>query len=165
MASIAEKQKEQVLRLLRQRKMNQEEIAQKVGSSVAEVREYGLDLLMERAVLTRAVCREIRDGEGTFYARAGTALELLQRWSQRYLGYSYATYDEEEITAAAADCKALMQEIQDGQRVCCALSLFGTADTASEDQDDREFLRTSLDEYWTKHRRPAPRPPFEAPIA
>jgi len=159
MASIAEKQKEQILRFLRERNRSHENIAKKVGCSVAEVREYAIDLLMERAVLTRTVCCEIRESKGLFFTRASTALELLQRWLKKHEGYSYPSYDEQAIAAAADNCKPLMREIQDGQRVCHALSLLGTADSASENQDDEEFFRKSLAEYWTKHRRPAARPP------
>ena len=161
MASIAEKQKIKILGLLRDSKASHEKVAQRVGCSPVEVRDYAIDLLMERAVFTRAVCREVREDKGSDYSRARTALKLLQHWSQENLGYSYPRYCQEEITAAAADCKALMQEIQDGQRVCSALSLLGTADSASEDRDDCDHFRASITVYWTDHRRATPRPPRE----
>ena len=80
MASFHEKQKEEILGFLRQRKLNQKDIAHKVGVSVAEVNSHVVDLLVERAVLTRAFCREVREGKADpCYVRAKVALGLLER--------------------------------------------------------------------------------------
>ena len=44
-------------------------------------RDQALHLLTERAVLTRALCRELRDSGGVFNGmRPLTALALLSRW-------------------------------------------------------------------------------------
>jgi predicted transcriptional regulator len=152
-----EKQKEEMISLLRQRKLNHEEISHKVGVSVAKVNRHVVNLLVERAVLTRAVCREVRDGKvGPNYVRASFALNLLERWLAENMGYSYPSSNQDEITNAPRGCKELMQEIHDGESVCRALDLQGTADRQSEAQSDVEGLREALDNYWRKHRRPVP---------
>lgn len=112
---------------------------------------YDSNLLAERAVLTRAVCRELREGHDPYYGRPYAAVRVVQRWLKDNYDYSMPTYNPSEIAEAPADCKNLMEEIQDGQRICNALSVYGTADSAEEHARDGSHLREALEEYWLKH--------------
>ena len=159
MVSIYEQEKEEILCLLRQRELSHDAIAHKVGVSVTEVNAHALDLLLQRAVLTRAVCQEVREGTtDPYYVRAKTVLGLLEHWLEENEGYSLASYNPVEIATAASDYKKLTQEIQDGQDVCQALSLHGTADTQTEARSDDAYLREALNKYWSKHRHAEPKP-------
>src|SRR5258707_1248360 len=103
-------------------------------------RDQALHLLTERAVLTRAVCRELLDSGGVFNGmRPFTALALLSRWVKD-------TFPETEpIGLAATDglyemvvpegCEDMLREIQDGAEVCDRLIMFNYGDLCDVESD------------------------------
>jgi hypothetical protein len=155
MASIFDQQMERVTALLRQGHLTPSKIAIDVGVSEADIHAKVKERLLERAVLVRAVCHEVREADGDFYCvRAKVALRLLERWLRDNAGYSHPSITEKEIADAPLGCKELVDEIQSGLIVCRALSLHGTADSESDATGDDEMLRESLNAYWSAHRRP-----------
>ena len=157
MASIYEKKMQEVNDLLREGELTPSEIAKEVGASDAEVNERVSERLLERAVLIRAVCHEVREADGDrpqFYRRAKIALNFVENWREENVGYRYSSISAKEIRDALPNCDDLIKEIQAGESVCYEVSLQGTADSLTESKSDDKSLRESLDVYWKKHGRP-----------
>jgi hypothetical protein len=131
----------------------------RVASSVLDqaARDQALRLLSERAVLTRAVCRELMDSGGDFAGwRPSAAFRLLSEWVQR-------TFPESEVVQMLAarhgldamivpeGCEELLGEIRDGAEVWQALALLFTADHNWEAESDRQEIAKRLEAYWEAH--------------
>jgi hypothetical protein len=122
----------------------------------AVTRDQALHLLTERAVLTRAVCRELLDSVGDFGGRRPrTALTLLLGWVKGTFpeSDSIEPYAREGLDAMVVpeDCEDLLREIEDGAEVCEALFMLTTADNAFEVENDTRKIAKSLDAYWEAH--------------
>jgi hypothetical protein len=122
-----------------------------------------IDLLVQRAVLTRMVCRELAElPDGRFSRwRASTAHGFLMSWISSlpgYEGYPKASFDIDAM-AVPDDCTQLLEEIRDGARVCEALAMLQSADTASDFDNDMRYLKEALDAYWQQHPSAAQPPP------
>jgi hypothetical protein len=126
-------------------------------------RDHAIRLLTERAVLTRALCRELLDSDGVFNTRrAGTVLSWLLNW------VSYSVPDSIRVEPHASDgldsmvvpenCGELLQEIKDGARVCDDFFMLLTADNSIQSEGDRARIRKSLDAYWIEHEHAAQAP-------
>jgi hypothetical protein len=114
-------------------------------------RDQALHLLTERAVLTRAVCRELKDSGGNFYGRRpGAAFVMLLQWIQRQNLPSTARGGL-NVMVVPDDCQDLLREIRDGAEVCEALGMLFTADTPREVEGDSEKIAKRLDAYWKAH--------------
>jgi len=118
-------------------------------------RDTALWLLAERAVLTRAICCELR-GEVTYGGRRSrAALGHLVRWVQ-------ANFPEVTPHPAGGidqmivpdGCEATMREIQAGAQVGDALVMLCTADRPSEAAQDEASIRKHLTTYWIEHPDP-----------
>src|SRR5262249_1113437 len=116
--------------------------------------------LAERAVLTRAVCRELFEANGEFGGRRPRiALNFLMQWIQEYFpesvrqgtplsyGIGYGTPQ----MAVPDDCGDLLQEIRDGASVSEALMMLWTADTEADASHDEAAIRDKLADYFAKH--------------
>lgn len=123
-------------------------------------------LLTERAVLTRAVCREITEAGDKFGEwRQCVALGLLFRWIEenlpealRYQAASGALCQREPRASDGIDrmvvplgCEGVRQEIRDGAEVGDALRMLLTADTPLQARGDEAVVREKLAAYWAKH--------------
>lgn len=119
-------------------------------------RDQALHLLSERAVLTRAVCHELREDKGdSFATRPVSALYILCRWIEencangRYCsGYGDEFLDEMTVPA---DCEALLQEIRDGAAVANDLLMLQSADTEGDVRGDVARIKATLARYWAAH--------------
>ena len=128
-------------------------------------RSDAIHLLSERAVLTRAVCRELIDeahrGERSW--RVQSALTLLLRWVDRHFPGSEDLYLNADRgldrMVVPGGCLEVMQEIRDGAQVAVALAWSYTAD-ACDLESDLERLRETLEAYWAKHPEAAEPPPL-----
>lgn len=139
-----------------------------VASSVPDEvdRFEAIDLLVQRAVLTRLVCRELLDRtEGKFSRwRTGSALGFLMQWinalpdSDQYQGASAGI----DSMTVPGDCLHLVAEIRDGARVCDALVMLQSADTPSDVMNDMMCLEKELEKFWRKHSSPALPPPLHS---
>ena len=136
-------------------------------------RDIAVRLLVERAVLTRGVCRELVEAGGGFDDRRPCiALSSLLRWIQENLPASF------QFRAAAGNlcqreprpsdgidqmsvpngCEDLLQEIRDGAHVGDALAMLLTADNAIQAEGDKAVIRVRLAAYWSTHSAPARAP-------
>ena len=133
-----------------------------IGSSNPDEvpRDRALALLAERAVLTRAVCRELHDAGAPYLTRrTRAALLILLRWVAENCAASV------HVRAQADDgidammhppgTDALVAEIRAGAGVCRALSMLLTADTQHQADGDQAKLRAHLEEYRRAHPLPA----------
>lgn len=119
-------------------------------------RDQALHLLTERAVLTRTVCRELRDSGGVFNGmRPRTAIALLSRWVKNTfpeiepLGGLAVSYGLDDMVVPAG-CEDLLREISDGAEVCEAFDLLIYGDTCDVESDNKAIAK-SLDAYWKAH--------------
>src|SRR5437870_381942 len=108
-----------------------------VGSSNPEdvERDTAVRLLTERAVLTRAVCRELLDAAGRFDDRRPcTALAILLQWLRQNLPESVRIEphpsDGIDGMVVPGTCQALLQEVRGGAQVGEALFMLLTADNS-----------------------------------
>ena len=119
-----------------------------------------IDLLVQRAVLTRLVCRELmislelknRTGEGFSRWRTDCSLSFLMQWIKSSLEpdeYFRPSFGIDAMTVPN-DCLHLIDEIRDGARVCEALAMLQTADTASDVMNDMMDIE-KLKIYWERH--------------
>lgn len=129
-------------------------------------RDAAVRLLAERAVLTRAVCRELIEAGGGFADRRPcVALSFLLGWIQENLPECL------QFRAAAGNlcqreprpsdgidrmvvpdgCEDLFQEIRDGAEVGDALAMLLTADNAIQAEGDKAVIQDRLAAYWAKH--------------
>jgi hypothetical protein len=118
-------------------------------------RDQALHLLTERAVLTRALCRELRDSGGVFNGmRPLTALALLSRWIKNTfpetepLGWAATEWLDDMVVPEG--CEDLMREVSDGAEVCEALLMLVYGDTCDVESDN-EAIAKSLEAYWKAH--------------
>ena len=116
-------------------------------------RDEALHLLTERALLTRTVCRELLDAQGSYgRRRPRTALLSLLIWVQENFPQSVVIEphagDGIDAMTVPEDCQELLQEIRDGANVCECLFMLTTADTSSDAEHDREHIHSALDRYW-----------------
>jgi hypothetical protein len=118
-------------------------------------RDQALHLLTERAVLTRAVCRELLDSGGVFNGmRPLTALALLSRWvkdtfpQSEPFGLTAREWLDDMVVPEG--CEDMLREIQDGVEVCDRLIMFNYGDLCDV-ESDREAIAKSLDAYWKAH--------------
>lgn len=126
-------------------------------------RDQAIRLLTERAVLTRALCRELLEADERFNdRRSGTALSLLLQWVVQNLPQSVRVEphpsDGIDSMAVPEDCRELLREIHDGAQVGEALFMLMTADNSLQADGDRARIRKRLDDYWTNHQNAAPAP-------
>ena len=130
-------------------------------------------MLAERAILTRAVCRELLESSGRFDdQRPCVALSFLLQWIQETLPESLmiqpaagGQYQREPYPADGIDlmvvpegCQDLLQEIRDGAQVAQALFMLLTADTPSQAKGDEAVIRDRLTAYWANHASPVRAP-------
>ena len=118
-------------------------------------RDQALHLLTERAVLTRAVCRELLDSGGVFNGmRPLTALALLSRWVKdtfpKSEPFSLTAREWLDDMVVPEGCEDMLREIQDGAEACDLLILHKYGDTCDY-ESDREAIAKSLDAYWKAH--------------
>ena len=127
-------------------------------------RDVILRRLAERAVLTRAMCRELLDSKGQFTSRrVATALGILLRWIHETLPESVRIEarpgDGLDQMIVPHDYRELLEEIRDGALVGQKLFWLLTADSLLDFKTDESILRESLETYWAKHPSPASAPP------
>ena len=132
-----------------------------IRSSVpgAVERDKAVRLLTERAVLTRMVCRELRDADiDSFDRRPRTALSFLLRWIHENMPdsvhvepHSADGIDQMIVPDGYQD---ILEEIRAGAQVAEALFMLETADNSLQADGDRAIIRERLTAYWAKH--PAP---------
>jgi len=136
-------------------------------------RDTAVRLLAERAVLTRAVCRELLEAGGGFADRRPlVALAFLLRWIQENLPESLliqpavgGPYQREPYPGDGMDrmvvpdgCQDLLEEIRDGAQVAQALFMLMTADTPTQARGDEAVIRERLTAYWARHASPVRAP-------
>lgn len=135
------------------------------SSDPSEVDRFeAIDLLVQRAVLTRLVCRELverRDGKFSRW-RTDIALRFLMQWISSLPGPEKFLHPWSRLDTMLApnDCLHLVDEIRDGARVCDALTLLQCADTDSDAESDLVNLEKALNDYWEKHSIAAFPPPL-----
>ena len=116
-------------------------------------------LLLQRAVLTRMVCRELMDKPEVMHcrsSRADAALGLLMEWiySQPQCPTSPHPSSGIDSMIVPDGCSELLEEILDGAVVCVALTMLDSADTDSDWQSDMSRIEKALENYWSKHNSP-----------
>ena len=126
-------------------------------------RDYAIRLLAERAVLTRALCRELLDSEGRFgNRRSAAALSVVLGWVVQYLPESVRlephASDGIDSMIVPDGCQELLREIRDGAQVGEALFMLFTADNSIQKAGDQARLQQKLDDYWANHSHAAPAP-------
>lgn len=126
-------------------------------------RDGAIYLLTERAVLTRAVCRELQESAGDYGSRRPrAALTMLLQWIWAYfpkaVRVSPRALDGLDGMVVPDDCKSLLEEIRAGVLVCEDLFMLTTADSGLDWDQDMKSLKKSLTEYWRAHRK-AVKPP------
>lgn len=129
-------------------------------------RDTAVRLLAERAVLTRALCRELSESIGGFGSRrACVALSFLLRWIVENLPESFQfraaagnlcqraprASDGIDLMAVPAGCENLVQEIREGAQVGDALAMLLTADNPVQSTGDEAVIRERLAAYWASH--------------
>lgn len=126
-----------------------------VASSIpGEVeRHEAIQLLNERAVLTRTVCRELLESNENYGRRPLAALGLLRDWIAVRFPTSSEPHAKDGIDSMLVpeDYQQMLQEIRDGIQVCEALFMLTTADNRSDEESDEKAIRSELDAYWKKY--------------
>lgn len=125
-----------------------------------------IDLLVQRAVLTRLVCRELMNRTDERFSRWRTdcSLSFLMQWIKSSLEpdeYFRPSFGIDAMTVPD-DCLHLIDEIRDGARVCEALAMLQTADTASDVMNDMMNIEKQLNIYWQRHGTAAMPPALHA---
>jgi hypothetical protein len=123
-------------------------------------------LLAERAVLTRAICRELLEaGEKLAGRRPLMAMSLLLRWivetmpeCLEFRAAAGNVRQREPRPSAGLEemvvppgCEALLQELRAGADVGETLWLLSTADNMAQQRGDEARLRELLAAYWDRH--------------
>jgi hypothetical protein len=135
-------------------------------------RDTAVRLLAERAVLTRAVCRELSEAGRFADRRPCVALAFLLGWIVENLPESFrfrsaaGTLAQREPRASDGldrmvvpdGCEDLLQEIRAGAEVGDALATLLTADNPIESSGDEAVIRDRLAAYWAKHEAPVRAP-------
>lgn len=130
-------------------------------------RDRAIQLLTERAILTRAVCRELLDGDiAAPDRRVHSALFLLLRWidenQSAYVRVEPRADDGLAQLVVPEGCEDLVAEIKAGAEACKALFMLLTADNSVQADHDRAIIRTRLAAYW--EQRPTPAPVLRRPL-
>lgn len=117
-------------------------------------------LLLQRAVLTRMVCRELMDkpeAKLSRSSRADAALGFLMEWIYSQPQCSNFPRPSSGIDSMIVPdgCSELQEEIRDGAAVCDALIMLDSADTDSDWQSDMSRIEEALENYWSKHNSPS----------
>ncbi len=122
-------------------------------------RDRALSLLAERAVLTRAVCQELREaGESYASRRTRASLWALLQWVRSNCAESVRVEPQADdgidqmVQPPGTD--VLVAEIRAGAKVCDAFFMLLTADSPHQADGDKAKLHSELDDYWTKHSAP-----------
>ena len=128
-------------------------------------RHDAIRILTERAVLTRAVCRELLDAKRHFVGwRTLSSHGFLMAWIEKNfpVSHTFDRYAKDGLDSMVVprDCGALMQEIREGAKVCDALFRLTTADSSDEEESDRQILSENLERYWATHGTPVIPPPL-----
>ena len=115
--------------------------------------------LLQRAVLTRAVCRELLDKPEAKLcrsSRASVAMDLLMGWiySQAQCPVLPSPSSGIDAMVVPEDCAELLEEIRDGAVVCEAHMMLDSADIDSDWQSDMSKIEAALKSYWSKHNSP-----------
>ncbi|MDX1945186.1 MAG: hypothetical protein SFU86_07255 [Pirellulaceae bacterium] len=136
-------------------------------------RDAAVRRLAERAVLTRAMCRELTEATKGFSERRPlVAMGFLLRWIgenlPECLQFRAAAGNLCQREAKPSDgidlmivprgCEGLIAEIRDGAAVGDALFMLFTADTMSQLRADEERIRDQLAIYWQRHGLPTRAP-------
>jgi hypothetical protein len=118
-------------------------------------RDRAIWLLIERAVLTRLVCRELAETTKRTGRRPVTALDLLLGWvNQHFSSFVHVephARDGLEAMAVPEGCEDLYQEIVAGTEVCEALFMAMTADSPNFQTRDLKRLDALLKHYLDAH--------------
>lgn len=119
-------------------------------------RDHAVRLLTERAVLTRALCRELLDSNECFTdPRPSAALSLLLQWVVQNLPQSVHVEPHPsngiDSMVVPDDYQELLREIRDGAQVGEALFMLFTADNSYQRDGDQATLQKRLDVYWMNH--------------
>lgn len=122
-------------------------------------RDNAIQLLGERAVLTRAVCLELRESQNELAGRRPcAALSLLCRWIMANCKESVRVepncVDGIEAMAVPKGYEALLEEIREGSCVGDAFCMLLTADTPTQQQGDEQRLLDRLQAYFSKYPSP-----------
>jgi hypothetical protein len=122
-------------------------------------RDAAIGLLVDRAILTRMVCVELRDGDVAFaHRRSRQALGQLLFWignHQREWMRGEPGADESiDQMRVPSGYEPLLEEIKAGAKVCNALFRLFTADNGLQAESDRAGITKYLASYWQHH--PAP---------
>jgi hypothetical protein len=122
-------------------------------------RDRAIRLLTERAVLTRAFCREVTEaGDGLGDPRQCIALSLLLRWivenlpeSLQYRAASGNLCQDAprashgiDLMVVPGGCEGVLREIRDGAQVGDALLMLMTADNPIQARGDEAVIRERL---------------------
>ncbi|OZE97447.1 hypothetical protein [Rhodococcoides fascians] len=115
-------------------------------------RDQLLHHLLERAVLTSQVCRELHRSDGDYDdRRPKVALDILARWMIKQYELApdrdvvFDTYLAE--FPETDDTRALLSELRLGSLVCRDLAMLWTADTQGEYRSDMEILGDSVQKF------------------
>jgi hypothetical protein len=119
-------------------------------------RDAAVRLLAERAVLTRAICRELLEVvRGLGDRRPHVAMGLLLQWVTENLPESVRVEphpsDGLDRMVVPDGLQDLFEEIRHGAEVGEALFMLWTADSQLEAQGDEARIRERLAAYWDKH--------------
>lgn len=115
-------------------------------------RDQLLQHLLERAVLTSQVCRELHRSSGNFAdRRPNVALGILARWMSEQYDIDPGRDVAFDLRLAGfpetGDTRALLSELRLGSRVCRDLAMLWTADTQREYESDTNRLRESVQKF------------------
>jgi hypothetical protein len=122
-------------------------------------RDAAIGMLVDRAVLTRMVCIELRDGDGGFaHRRSRRALYQLLHWithhQAAWVHGEPGAGDGIDHMVVPDGYQPLLEEIKAGAKVCYALFRLFTADTGLQAESDRTAIKKQLDSYWQNHVMP-----------
>lgn len=119
-------------------------------------RDRAIRLLTERAVLTRMVCRELKEGDVLGHdLRSQTALFLMLRWIGDNLPESVRgeprAEDGIDRMMVPDGCAEVAFEIISGAQVGSAMFILLTADNTIQADEHLKNLERALSVCWTKH--------------
>jgi hypothetical protein len=123
-------------------------------------RDRAIWALVERAVLTRLVVRELLESpDPPTGRRPVTALDLLLAWVSRSFPDSVKVEphptDGLDLMVVPEGFEPLHREIEDGARVCELLFFALTADTPIDLRNDLVRLKEAMNRYAAQHPDPA----------
>lgn len=126
------------------------------SSNPSDVERYRVvALIVQRAVLTRMVCRELEENPTPPFNRfrVDTALSLLMDWilsNPEWADAFRASFGIETMTVPA-DCLALFEELKAGAAICDDVQMLQCSDTASDYNSDAARIMDGLAIYRDKH--------------